>query len=172
MRGALTLRGETRPLRRDHPRMCGEHQAWRFCRGDKPGSSPHVRGAQVAEARESGVEGIIPACAGSTKRERNIRVVEGDHPRMCGEHLASQTHVWSRSGSSPHVRGARGSIQCRSGDAGIIPACAGSTPNASGSIRAVGDHPRMCGEHLELQAPLVHLLGIIPACAGSTRQSG
>ncbi len=72
---------------------------------------------------------------------------------------------------------------------GIIPACAGSTPSASGrgavflgsSPHARGarpwgctrgrpswDHPRMRGEHLPSLLLLRLLVGIIPACAGST----
>ena len=51
---------------RDHPRMCGEHEAWSPQHTMQAGSSPHVRGARDLIAIPSAVVGIIPACAGST----------------------------------------------------------------------------------------------------------
>ena len=95
----------------------------------------------------------------------------------------------ARLGSSPHVRGAH-RIQGRGRHlAGIIPACAGSTGELVTTINAIGDHPRMCGEHKvrvfaalaaagssphvrgaqNMPEFIVHVSGIIPACAGSTR---
>ena len=154
------------------------------------GSSPHARGAQFALARRAKyvwdhprmrgehslvyvviyiLEGIIPACAGSTsvlntrsapgrgssphargarKEQQNEGFAYWDHPRMRGEHLSS---------TGVH-------LLCR----GIIPACAGSTytkrelkmisegssPHARGALsrsqiraQAARDHPRMRGEH-------------------------
>ena len=35
-------------------------------------------------------------------------------------------------------------------------------------LRQIGDHPRMCGEHVRRQSVRQLLTGIIPACAGST----
>ena len=72
---------------------------------------------------------------------------------------------------------------------GIIPACAGSTILGTGIRFEVGDHPRMCGEHIDRiivipqdrgssphvrgalgrRGGQVEERGIIPACAGSTR---
>ena len=71
---------------------------------------------------------------------------------------------------------------------GIIPACAGSTHSNRFGDFSLGDHPRMCGEHLGGvpmwmmsggSSPHVRgarrltlnprpAAGIIPACAGST----
>ena len=71
---------------------------------------------------------------------------------------------------------------------GIIPAYAGSTSRVRWKIGFLGDHPRVCGEHLENSLvgcvssgssprmrgahgqadPLAINLGIIPAYAGST----
>ena len=51
----------------DHPRMRGEH-LYAHCK--KPchtGSSPHARGAPFLSLDVSSENGIIPACAGSTK---------------------------------------------------------------------------------------------------------
>ena len=107
---------------------------------------------------------------------------------MCGEHDSVTLDYVPPSGSSPHVRGARGNCRYNSAMAGIIPACAGSTPDNARFVITGRDHPRMCGEHAILHgswhdgggssphvrgAPVQAFngddpLGIIPACAGST----
>ena len=46
--------------------MCGEHVLVALDQQDRPGSSPHVRGAPRVEGLEPEKSGIIPACAGST----------------------------------------------------------------------------------------------------------
>ena len=53
----------------DHPRMCGEHLSYSRNATTLLESSPHVRGALVGLRHEARVEGIIPACAGSTLRK-------------------------------------------------------------------------------------------------------
>ena len=57
---------ETNPIARDHPRMRGEHVLSRQDVRDAVGSSPHARGAPARGGGVEGLEGIIPACAGST----------------------------------------------------------------------------------------------------------
>ena len=74
------------PYRRDHPRMCGEHDQNDPEDVAVPGSSPHVRGAPDPMAVRRDVAGIIPACAGSTSQDSSF--------------------LSSFMGSSPHVRGA------------------------------------------------------------------
>ena len=71
---------------RDHPRMCGEHLPESAICGHSRGSSPHVRGAQNLLPIMQDLDGIIPACAGSTCARLSARLEHGDHPRMCGEH--------------------------------------------------------------------------------------
>ena len=168
--------------------MCGEHQ--RGVRDPRTalGSSPHVRGARLERDENPSGSGIIPACAGSTDRVGAAGSLVGDHPRMCGEHAWAFSLTSSKSGSSPHVRGARGFMLSEAVHCGIIPACAGSTPQMTHSISITWDHPRMCGEHIVKHvrpcskrgsSPHVRgaripsqrqgrLSGIIPACAGST----
>ena len=50
----------------DHPRMRGEHAGSGCESASRRGSSPHARGARVAKVDVVQVDGIIPACAGST----------------------------------------------------------------------------------------------------------
>ena len=71
------------------------------------GSSPHARGALVLEPRTGVGFGIIPACAGSTRRPPNAGIPDGDHPRMRGEHSLYGVENAKIEGSSPHARGAR-----------------------------------------------------------------
>ena len=174
---------------RDHPRMCGEHSVPGISLCNHTGSSPHVRGAPTGLSAQFLHPGIIPACAGSTITLNLSTSTGRDHPRMCGEHLLPVSLLFCSPGSSPHVRGALGITQSDVADAGIIPACAGSTRTRLVPCRGNRDHPRMCGEHLivpeislvvsgssphvrgalRVRRVVVGHLGIIPACAGSTR---
>ena len=178
--------------RRDHPRMRGEHRSLQYTTTDPVGSSPHARGAPGRPGREVRVEGIIPACAGSTRTTPQPEPCSGDHPRMRGEHVltvgSNEYHV----GSSPHARGALGGLANGGVHEGIIPACAGSTDIHDHIIKGGKDHPRMRGEHQRrrsssamsrgssphargaLRVPVAGMprRGIIPACAGSTAFGG
>ena len=108
---------------------------------------------------------------------------------MRGEHMTNDFGFGTGGGgSSPHARGARETAALRSGNVGIIPACAGSTYRYGRAVQSGADHPRMRGEHYSrtlgpsfhpgssphARGALLHFcvrcgdLGIIPACAGST----
>ena len=67
---------------------------------------------------------------------------------MCGEHDFDYVAVTGVTGSSPRVRGALSKPPSGPADAGIIPACAGSTKAQAVHPVASQDHPRVCGEHL------------------------
>ena len=174
--------------KRDHPRMCGEHPADHSETIEDLGSSPHVRGTLVEGGRPVGQQGIIPACAGNTRRPSTLCLATWDHPRMCGEHIGRYTSFIGQPGSSPHVRGTHEMLDGADRNAGIIPACAGNTLGTLILCRLCGDHPRMCGEHLDKDFKPTYLSGssphvrgtrndaghrafirgIIPACAGNT----
>ena len=93
-------------LRGDHPRMRGEHVRAHAWQDYIAGSSPHARGAHLISLLWVVKPGIIPACAGSTRALPPARIIFRDHPRMRGEHFASQKNRPSGAGSSPHARGA------------------------------------------------------------------
>ena len=117
-----------------------------------------------------------------------VRMREGDHPRIRGEHLPMDSPSLAPIGSSPHTRGAPSAYQCTTSRAGIIPAYAGSTARPERPNLPPEDHPRIRGEHMA--APMVRgvsmgssphtrgalvshavaleVSGIIPAYAGST----
>ena len=128
--------------------MCGEHSRLPGLRLEWGGSSPHVRGTLRLRRSSRPLTGIIPACAGNTRHDACRSTRRRDHPRMCGEHLTGGRIFAAHSGSSPHVRGTRNARYPKTSGAGIIPACAGNTPNSLGPMRLCRDHPRMCGEHV------------------------
>ena len=88
--------GSTRPtspasaVQPDHPRIRGEHMRVLTSRKDIDGSSPHTRGAPVADVDPESLTRIIPAYAGSTDSLWTPRARTRDHPRIRGEH-ASRT---------------------------------------------------------------------------------
>ena len=157
-----------RAVCRDHPRMRGEHMADAYKGLHIKGSSPHARGARRIVVKPSRDSGIIPACAGSTFKGELCQRATRDHPRMRGEHPQHSTHppppgrdhprmrgehpgsprARARPpGSSPHARGTLRRLVVQADLAGIIPACAGSTPVTFRPRTRARDHPRMRGEH-------------------------
>ena len=117
----------TRCIRRDHPRVCGEHLLPMRLFAPISGSSPRVRGTRCADIWCVSDVGIIPACAGNTRTHALRRRRPRDHPRVCGEHLMPSSAAMAWQGSSPRVRGTL-APSCRGArGSGIIPACAGNT---------------------------------------------
>ena len=91
----------------DHPRIRGEHMGTQSCELTCLGSSPHTRGAHGTATPPQRLSGIIPAYAGSTRRETAIYTIG--------------------LGSSPHTRGAPRRRRRHEDRRRIIPAYAGST---------------------------------------------
>ena len=94
-----------RPPTRDHPRVCGEHDTRGIRRLHNSGSSPRVRGTRCAPSKPVHLTGIIPACAGNTGSAILNGLLNGDHPRVCGEHPVDHMIEEHARGSSPRVRG-------------------------------------------------------------------
>ena len=177
----------------DHPRIRGEH-ACEALYGARPGgSSPHTRGARAFEVAWRGCRGIIPAYAGSTRRDmrRNSSHLSSS-PHTRGALVADAGGEAGGGGSSPHTRGARPAHHIKPHPFRIIPAYAGSTRRRLGRGPASPDHPRIRGEHGKLPRKLgrpdgssphtrgarhhhrhrLSAMGIIPAYAGSTCAAG
>ena len=132
---------------RDHPRVCGEHSVHEMGYWSLRGSSPRVRGTQLVHPLPADHAGIIPACAGNTLRSYRLLPKARDHPRVCGEHTPDMWALIAALGSSPRVRGTRGSLILKGRWWGIIPACAGNTCRQATPVPGTRDHPRVCGEH-------------------------
>ena len=133
--------------RRAHPRVCGENPtmvAWRL---PAAGSSPRVRGKPGFLRPLLPEGGLIPACAGKTRRARALRHRPPAHPRVCGENDDAHVSQGVGVGSSPRVRGKpRLRPGIRLVDR-LIPACAGKTRRPGGRRSGVSAHPRVCGEN-------------------------
>ncbi len=166
--GSTWVSASTPICTRDHPRVCGEHPNHSRKLFAQSGSSPRMRGAPCEPHVAYAPHGIIPAYAGSTLLRQERKEAERDHPRVCGEHRQPMPQQVFGTGSSPRMRGARGSTYMTRILIGIIPAYAGSTqsqacllcfvcgssPRMRGApaeqvkqLDARGDHPRVCGEH-------------------------
>ena len=172
----------------DHPRMRGEHRHPTLELAGFRGSSPHARGTLVFAVLLCLIGGIIPACAGNTSWLIFARPVLRYHPRMRGERMQLFGHLLVSKGSSPHARGTLFSHAIWRGICGIIPACAGNTMCVGLTCWGIWDHPRMRGEHGEIELRCLYSWGssphargtpmirrtsgtairIIPACAGNT----
>ena len=74
-----------RSLHRDHPRACGEQRLWHVPPHCRSGSSPRVRGTELADECLYGSSGIIPARAGNRCGSCDNLTKVWDHPRACGE---------------------------------------------------------------------------------------
>ena len=149
--------------------MCGDYVNVNYEIALDLGSPPRVRGLLALVSRLAALDGITPACAGTTDTMSVLCPVQMDHPRVCGDYGVDQVFqrlaLW------------------------ITPACAGTTHCRYRLWRAVQDHPRVCGDYhsrkyVSYQAagspPRVRGLrwrcmyhsrkcGITPACAGTTK---
>ena len=86
-----------------------------------------MRGTRLTKSTCADHERIIPAYAGNTALYVVGTVEAGDHPRVCGEHVAAYDVTRHWGGSSPRMRGTLmfgGIVLC---EYGIIPAYAGNT---------------------------------------------
>ena len=174
----------------DHPRVCGEHWLIAFASAAISGSSPRMRGTRDSVDCRDCTSGIIPAYAGNTCLLRRRPRHQRDHPRVCGEHACGDDGHARIQGSSPRMRGTRRMETSAITRTGIIPAYAGNTTGASKTAAEAGDHPRVCGEHMDfphlqnatagssprmrgtlsLARQCARTRGIIPAYAGNTKR--
>ena len=137
-----------------------------WCRA---GSSPHTRGALCRLLRDGRYPRIIPAYAGSTSVAHSGRASDSDHPRIRGEHRRRAGRGIVPFGSSPHTRGARRFGRCAAWRERIIPAYAGSTERRRIDRRKGRDHPRIRGEHFEMDDTRFGCRGSSPHTRGAHR---
>ena len=110
----------------DHPRVCGEKKP--PCQPERKalGSPSRVRGKELSFVGFQPHTRITLACAGKSSILCLRFPRSGDHPRVCGEKIASWTvcrvSMW------------------------ITLACAGKRESLSRCSSCTWDHPRVCGE--------------------------
>ena len=135
-------------LAEDHPRGCGENAVLGFCCNSALGSPPRMRGKPVQPPFATCVHRITPADAGKTWRKAERNNDTEDHPRGCGENLATPALIETAKGSPPRMRGKLRLVEGSSYIDRITPADAGKTQTADDVHGADRDHPRGCGENI------------------------
>ncbi len=83
--GSRTAIRSTSTTSRDHPRVRGEQTSCPDSPASSTGSPPRARGADPEPRTGSQVDGITPACAGSSEVVNNRATGRADHPRVRGE---------------------------------------------------------------------------------------
>ena len=153
-------------MMRDHPRGCGENTVLGFCCNSALGSPPRMRGKPQQGCRTRRCGGITPADAGKTRLTHRCRLFEPDHPRGCGENIASVYMSRSRRGSPPRMRGKLCQLRVSTLEHRITPADAGKTTNGAKVVQDGQDHPRGCGENLNCIVKFLHVGGSPPRMRG------
>ena len=105
-----------------------------------------MRGKEVRLFFLFGLLRITPAYAGKRKSCAAQKTSAWDHPRMCGEKLATGSRTRKAAGSPPHVRGKESEKPDCDDKRRITPACAGKSGNQPRLMPMRRDHPRMGGE--------------------------
>ena len=118
-------------LRRDHPRIRGEHSKMILKIFDVLGSPPHTRGTRLRHFIRRLSHRITPAYAGNTSLYIPCHLLHWDHPRIRGEHHCQAYPESSFEGSPPHTRGTPFTLLSPQNHSGITPAYAGNTVKRS-----------------------------------------
>ena len=133
---------------RAHPRSRGDHHPPEHCPAVRPGSSPLARGPQALTLLTLKRIGLIPARAGTTKRNSVLLAIPRAHPRSRGDHERIRMNLELIDGSSPLARGPRFGGASGLDRVGLIPARAGTTfPTLTYTLKG-GAHPRSRGDHV------------------------
>ena len=131
---------------RDHPRACGE----KFCVATRLyhrlGSPPRMRGKVSRLISGTQKFRITPAHAGKRSVPYPHNQQHQDHPRACGEKIASCTVDRVSMGSPPRMRGKDRAGLLLAEIYGITPAHAGKRTRLCATPYNIRDHPRACGE--------------------------
>ena len=142
------LADETREYRtRITPAYAGKRPESLFDFGSNRGSPPPMRGKDGKIVQTSRSSGITPAYAGKSSIVSPSSAVDWDHPRLCGEKIASHCTVTTWSGSPPPMRGKAVQTTWFPSKYGITPAYAGKRMRDSRfSLTRSGSPPPMRGK--------------------------
>ena len=134
----------------EHPCVCGENSRGRCGRRGVGGTSPRMRGKPTPQTFHPKAGGNIPAYAGKTYYAVQMICTKTEHPRVCGENSGEPTGVTSMNGTSPRMRGKLTLLTLTTPRMRNIPAYAGKTNTFDTNDAQDAEHPRVCGENLEL----------------------
>ncbi len=135
------------PRRTVHPRVGGEHIKPHDGNIKMFGSSPRGRGTRFPGAGPYADVRFIPAWAGNTICDDELRKRTPVHPRVGGEHFCLNILQVRVHGSSPRGRGTPARLMPCLLYRRFIPAWAGNTSAAFGYWYRCSVHPRVGGEH-------------------------
>ena len=138
--------------REAHPRSRGENVSLERPSGRSRGSSPLTRGKLASSVVVQGLDGLIPAHAGKTRKAGG----------QCRE----------SAGSSPLTRGKRPQGTARRGGRGLIPAHAGKTTATWPPPSRSPAHPRSRGENWQWIAGIATEVGSSPLTRGKLQRQG
>ena len=150
----------------DHPRACGENSAYNLSGDGELGSPPRMRGKPRFGRDRFRRRRITPAHAGKTASGEYLDIVDSDHPRACGENIASMLKKGIQDGSPPRMRGKPAAVLSLVSARRITPAHAGKTRAVHQGRPERADHPRACGENLMQSFILARKLGSPPRMRG------
>ena len=150
--------------------MCGEKGFSASSASRTSKSPPRVRGKGKEEGESAREKRITPACAGKRTKTFCCRRRCWDHPRVCGEKWMASRRAQTRRGSPPRVRGKGAPGKDGAGMDRITPACAGKSRLERSPVRAIWDHPRVCGEKCGSRSAATRLLGSPPRVRGKVIQ--
>ena len=88
-----------------HPRSRGDHNRFRVLAEERLGSSPLARGPQCTSRAPKQGAGLIPARAGTTRKNEEWQATHWAHPRSRGDHRDLKLLKFMAGGSSPLARG-------------------------------------------------------------------
>ena len=175
-----------------HPRVGGEHVSEALHQAALPGSSPRGRGTHCHALSFAGQGRFIPAWAGNTENAFSLSRYMSVHPRVGGEHVVAWRMLDAQYGSSPRGRGTLVEKRRHENPARFIPAWAGNTVPSCLAVVKATVHPRVGGEHSQIEDIVRCVCGssprgrgthfrftesnvltrFIPAWAGNTGQPG
>ena len=140
--------------------------------GSLAGSPPRMRGKELERGSNDPSTGITPAYAGKSSRHDQSTGSNQDHPRVCGEKALLCLRSLLMVGSPPRMRGKAVRNETGKSWKGITPAYAGKSLQCSWMNSSLWDHPRVCGEKLEIPSEVLYKQWITPAYAGKRPQTG
>ena len=150
-----------------HPRACGERLFSLPARQGGTGSSPRLRGTQIAAGLGVANDRFIPAPAGNAIPTNSTFPPSSVHPRACGERLLPCVMLRVGAGSSPRLRGTPGRAPLQPAPCRFIPAPAGNARSGGYCSSGWPVHPRACGERSVATAIADGISGSSPRLRGT-----
>ncbi len=150
----------------EHPRVCGDDGGPEYNRVSPYGAPPRVRGRPPGGQPQLTGGGSTPACAGTTSAWSRAATPAVEHPRVCGDDVRVAAQTRRISGAPPRVRGRLQRVEGDPPADRSTPACAGTTGRARCKGRALGEHPRVCGDDRDSTVTVPDRTGAPPRVRG------